>query len=73
MLASSSSSLASVKRCFAWAAQDELIPTVVSNGLIPVKGLKKVRTEAREKAPIGPVDDAHVDAVLPKVSRLVAS
>ncbi len=61
-----------IKRCFAWAAEEELIPAEVSNGLIPVKGLKKGRTEAREKEPIGPVDDAHVDAVLPKVSKLVA-
>ena len=44
----------------------------VSNGLVPVMGLKKGRTEAREKVPIGPVDDAHVGAMLPKVSALVA-
>jgi hypothetical protein len=43
-----------IKRCFAWAAEEELIPAEVSNGLIPVKGLKKGRTEAREKEPIGP-------------------
>jgi integrase len=61
-----------IKRCFAWAAEEEIIPAEVSNGLIPVKGLKKGRTEAREKATIGPVDDAHVDAILPKVSELVA-
>jgi integrase len=61
-----------IKRCFAWAAEEELIPAAVSNGLIPVKGLKKGRTAAREKAPIGPVDDAHVEAILPKVSELVA-
>src|SRR5262249_7945873 len=61
-----------IKRCFAWAAEEELIPAAMSNSLIPVKGLKKGRTEAREKARVGPVSDAHVEAVLSKVSRLVA-
>jgi hypothetical protein len=54
-----------VKRMFAWCASEELIPAEASNGLIPVKGLKKGRTAAREKPPIGVVSDEVVEATLP--------
>jgi integrase len=59
-----------IKRCFAWCASEELIPAEVSNGLIPVKGLKKGRTAAREKPTVGPVPDERVEAVLPFLSSL---
>jgi integrase len=59
-----------IKRCFAWCASEELIPAEASNGLIPVKGLKKGRTAAREKPTIGPVADETVEATLPFVSAL---
>ncbi len=59
-----------IKRCFAWCASEELIPAEASNGLIPVKGLKKGRTAAREKPAIGPVADETVEATLPHVSEL---
>ncbi len=59
-----------IKRRFAWCACEELIPAEVSNSLIPVKGLKKGRTAAREKPKIGPVADETVDATLPHVSEL---
>ncbi len=58
-----------IKRCFAWAAEEELIPAEVSNGLIPVKGLKKGRSAAHETEPVGPVDDKHVDADPPRRLR----
>jgi integrase len=61
-----------VKRCFTWAAEEELIPAAVSNGLTPVTGLKKGRTAARETEPIGPVADELVEAVIPCVSELIA-
>jgi len=60
------------KRCFNWCASDELIPPEIAMGLKTVAGLQKNRTAAREKDPIGPVDDEHVEAVLPIVSELVA-
>ncbi len=60
------------KRCFSWCASEELIPPQIAMGLKTVTGLMKNRTAAREKDPIGPVADEHVDAVLPIVSELVA-
>lgn len=61
-----------MKRCFTWCASEELIPASVAMGLKTVRGLQKNRTAAREKAPIAPVDDVHVEAILGKVSPLVA-
>ncbi len=61
-----------IKRCFRWAASEELVPGTVSVALGTVSGLQKNRTAAREKDPVGPVADEHVDAVLPHVSELVA-
>jgi integrase len=65
-------STAITKRCFAWCASEELIPPNVAMALRTVAGLQKNRTAAREKAPIGPVADERIDAVLPIVSGLVA-
>jgi integrase len=59
-----------IKRCFSWCASEELIPAETSNSLIPVKGLKKRRTNAREKLTVGPVADEMVEATLPHVSEL---
>ncbi len=59
------------KRCFTWAASEELVPAEVAVALTTVKGLQRNRSAAREKPPIGPVADEHVDAVLPHVSELV--
>jgi integrase len=61
-----------VKRCFTWCASEELIPASIPMGLRTVRGLQKNRTAAKEKAPIGPVDDVHIDAILGEVSPLVA-
>jgi integrase len=61
-----------IKRCFTWAASEEMIPAHVAVSLTTVKGLQKNRSAAREKAAIGPVDDSRVDAVIPRVSELVA-
>jgi integrase len=60
-----------VKRCFTWAASEELIPAEVAGALKTVVGLQKNRTAAREKPPIGPVADEHVQAILAHVSTLV--
>ncbi|MEO2048814.1 MAG: site-specific integrase [Pirellulales bacterium] len=54
-----------IKRMFKWAAAEEMIPSTVSQALSMVTGLRKGRTEARETAPILPVDDATVDATIP--------
>ena len=54
-----------IKRMFAWAVSEELIPSGVIHGLATIKGLYHGRTTARESEPIKPVPDSWVDAVLP--------
>jgi hypothetical protein len=53
-----------VKRIFKWAASEELAPPAVYHALATVTGLQKERTVAPETKPVGPVDDAVVDATL---------
>jgi integrase len=63
--------LSCVKRMFKWAVAEELVPPSVYHGLQAVEGLRKGRTEARETEPIRPVEEGHVEAVLPHLSRPV--
>lgn len=60
-----------VKRLFKWAAENELVPASVHHGLSAVAGLRQGRTEAKESAPVMPVDEAEVNEILPYVSRHV--
>src|SRR5262249_38697278 len=60
-----------VVRCFKWAVENELVPPSVHHGLRAVSGLKKGRSEAREREPVRPVPEAFVEAVRPFVSRQV--
>lgn len=62
-----------VRRVFKWGVENELVPPSVLEGLRAVAPLKKGRTAARETLPVRPVPASHVDAVLPHVSRQVAS
>jgi integrase len=64
-------SVGCIKRMFKWAVENELVPASLYHGLQAVAGLKKGRTEARETEPIRPVDNEHVEAVLPFVSRAI--
>jgi integrase len=59
------------RRIFKWAASEELVSTATFEALRTVSGLSKGRTAARETEPIGPVDDATVDATLPHLNRHV--
>jgi len=61
-----------IKRMFNWAVEEELLAAEIAGALSRVRGLGKDRSGAREKAPVGPVSDAHIDAVYPHVSPLVA-
>ena len=54
-----------IKRLFKWAVAEELVPLSIHHGLQAVAGLRFGRTKARETEPVKPVDDKHVDAVLP--------
>ena len=65
-------SIATIKRAFTWCASEELVPADIAMGLKTVAGLKKNRSAAREKPPIGPVPDEVVDAVLPHLPELAA-
>lgn len=58
-----------VKRCWKWSVSQELAPSSVYESLRTVEGLRRGRTEARESAPILPVSDAQVEAVIPHLTR----
>ena len=60
-----------VRRAFKWAAEEELIPFEAYHRLTAVSGLRRGRTEAHEREPIGPVEDSVVDATLPQLNRHV--
>jgi len=57
---------------FKWAASEGRIPPTVPATLALIPGLRRGKTEARETAPILPVDDAVVDATLPHLPDVVA-
>ena len=62
-----------IKRVFKWAVAEELVPPSTYHGLQALAGLRFGRTEARETEPVKPVDDQHVDAVLPFVTPHVSA
>lgn len=62
-----------IKRFFKWCVAEELIPASIYEGLRCVAGLRFGRTAARETAPVRPVDDVWVEAVLPLLSPQVKS
>ena len=62
-----------IKRFFKWAVAEELVPASVWHALQTVTGLRYGRTDARETEPIRPVDDEHVEMLLPFVSPQVAA
>jgi integrase len=61
-----------IKRMFAWAVEEEILPVNVFEALRCVRGLRKGRTSAREKQRIKPVPEAHYQAVLRHLPELVA-
>jgi integrase len=54
-----------IKRMFAWAVQEGLVPPSVHQTLACVAGLKKGKSAARERPRVKPAPDAWVEAVLP--------
>ena len=54
-----------IRRIFKWAASEELVPVSTFEALRTLAGLRRGRTEARESAPVRPVDPAVVDSTLP--------
>jgi integrase len=61
-----------IRRMFKWGVSQEIVPETVYRALTAVTGLRAGRTEAREMEPIGPVEDAVVEATLPYLSPIVA-
>lgn len=60
-----------IRRIFAWGVKNERVPPSVHHGLKAVDGLRRGRSAAKEKEPVRPVSDEHLDAVEPYVSRQV--
>jgi integrase len=63
---------ARIKRCFKWAASQELVSAEVAMALTMVPGLRQGRTQARELPPVTPVPDSVVEATLPELERRCA-
>jgi integrase len=61
-----------IKRLFKWAVSVEMLPPSVYHALSTVPGLKAGRTQARESAPVLPVDDELVEATLPHMPVVAA-
>jgi integrase len=62
-----------VRGMFGWAVEHELLPVEVHQALRRVKGLRKGRSDAREIAPVEPVAEESIRAILPHLSPQVAA
>lgn len=60
-----------IRRIFKWAVARQLVLPVMHVGLSAVEGLRRGRSEARETAPVPPVDDEAVNATLPFLPEVV--
>jgi integrase len=60
-----------IKRIFAWAVSEELIPGTIHHALMTVKGMKRGRADVREGKKRLPVAEADVLATLPELSPLL--
>jgi integrase len=61
-----------VRRMFAWAVAEDLVPESVTGSLINVKGLEAGRSKARERPKVEPIADEVVEATLPHLLPVVA-
>ncbi len=62
-----------VKHIFKWAVTKELVKVDVHATLLLLPGLRAGKSVARERKPVGPVDEARVVAILPYLSAQVAA
>jgi integrase len=65
--------VARIRRMIRWATENEIVPPAVFHGLQAVRGLKAGEGMVREGRKVPPVPMLHVEAVLPHVSRPVAT
>lgn len=61
-----------IVRMFSWGVTKEMVSAEVVNKLREVPGLHKGRSDARESAPVMPVDDSVVNATLEHLPQIVA-
>ncbi|TWT48998.1 tyrosine-type recombinase/integrase [Botrimarina hoheduenensis] len=61
-----------IRRMFAWACENELVPPLVHHALQSVAGLKKGRSRARDNGRVTVIDDASVAATLKHAPEIVA-
>ncbi|MEX2113540.1 MAG: site-specific integrase [Pirellulales bacterium] len=62
-----------IRHIFKWAVENQLVEPTILHGLQAVAGLRAGRSRAKESAPVKPVPEAFVDAVLDHVSEQVAA
>jgi integrase len=62
-----------VRGMFRWAASEELYPGEALASLMAVEALARGRSDAKERPPIAPVDEAVVLATLPHLSPTLAT
>jgi hypothetical protein len=63
--------VARIKRMFAWAVAEELLPASVHDALLRVEGLRKGKGQGREKPRVKPVAPDLVEATLPHLPVVV--
>lgn len=61
-----------IRSIFKWGVSEGLVPVDVHAALTTVTGLQAGRTEAHEKAPIRPVEQDQIEAVIPHLPPVVA-
>jgi integrase len=66
------SSVGRIKRMLSWGVEAELVSPEVAGAVASVKGLRKDRSQAREKPKVKAVPDELIEATLPHVSRTVS-
>lgn len=63
--------LSRIRHVWKWAAGSELINPTCYHALLAVSGLQAGRTEAKESAPVRPVPEEYVTAIVPHLSAQV--
>lgn len=62
-----------IRRMFKWGVENQLVEPSILHALQAVSPLLRGRSNAKETAPVQPVSDEQIDAVLPLVPRQVAA
>jgi len=60
-----------IKHVFKWGVANEIVPPETYQALLPVDGLTRGRTEARESRPVRPIEDSRAHGIYAFVSAQV--